>query len=123
MILVCSSFSYLYVIVGLANPKTVSVQPGGKDSVVLATTKTRKQNKPASLLHKSVMKKDFRRMAKAVENQVYIYMAWGYYFVDKSLLIMFFTRCDHYILPLESVKEQVFTSALESLIWNGLYVH
>lgn len=57
---------------GLANKKTVTIQPVGKDlSVLLATTKTKKQNKPASLLHKSVMKKEFRRMAKAVENQVY----------------------------------------------------
>ncbi|EEF48123.1 60S ribosomal protein L28-2 [Ricinus communis] len=56
---------------GLANKKTVSIQPGGKDlSVVLATTKTKKQNKPASSLHKSVMRKEFRRMAKAVSNQV-----------------------------------------------------
>ncbi|KAA8534878.1 hypothetical protein F0562_029906 [Nyssa sinensis] len=56
---------------GLANYKTVTIQPGGKDSsVLLATTKTKKQNKPASLLHKSVMKKEFRRMAKAVANQV-----------------------------------------------------
>jgi len=57
--------------VGLANKKTVTIQAAGKDqSVVLATTKTKKQNKPASLLHKSVMKKEFRRMAKAVQNQV-----------------------------------------------------
>ncbi|KAJ8756059.1 hypothetical protein K2173_024606 [Erythroxylum novogranatense] len=56
---------------GLANKKTVSIQAGGKDlSVVLATTKTKKQNKPSALLHKSVMNKEFRRMAKAVENQV-----------------------------------------------------
>ncbi|KAG4945106.1 hypothetical protein AAZX31_15G022000 [Glycine max] len=56
---------------GLANKKTVTVQPAGKDqSVLLATTKTKKQNKPAALLHKSVMKKEFRRMAKAVQNQV-----------------------------------------------------
>ncbi|XP_008806631.1 60S ribosomal protein L28-2-like [Phoenix dactylifera] len=56
---------------GLANKKTVSIQPGGKDlSVVLATTKTRKQNKPGNLYHKSVMKKEFRKMAKAVMNQV-----------------------------------------------------
>ncbi|KAL9244582.1 hypothetical protein vseg_018348 [Gypsophila vaccaria] len=60
--------SYKYS--GLANPKTVSVQPGGKDAVVLTTTKTRKQNKPSSLQHKSVMKKEFSRMAKAVDNQV-----------------------------------------------------
>ncbi|XP_072977713.1 large ribosomal subunit protein eL28y-like [Typha angustifolia] len=56
---------------GLANKKTVMIQSGGKDlSVVLATTKTKKQNKPSSLYHKSVMKKEFRKMAKAVKNQV-----------------------------------------------------
>ncbi|KAK1267109.1 60S ribosomal protein L28-2 [Acorus gramineus] len=56
---------------GLANKKTVAIVPGGKDlSVTLATTKTKKQNKPVSLFHRSVMKKDFRRMAKAVINQV-----------------------------------------------------
>ncbi|KDP40808.1 hypothetical protein JCGZ_24807 [Jatropha curcas] len=55
---------------GLANKKTVTIQPGKDQSVVLATTKTKKQNKPSALLHKSVMKKEFRRMAKAVENQV-----------------------------------------------------
>ncbi|OAY36544.1 60S ribosomal protein L28-2 [Manihot esculenta] len=55
---------------GLANKKTVTIQPGKDQSVVLATTKTKKQNKPAALLHKSIMKKEFRRMAKAVENQV-----------------------------------------------------
>ncbi|RDX85317.1 60S ribosomal protein L28-2, partial [Mucuna pruriens] len=56
---------------GLANKKTVTVQGAGKDLfVLLATSKTRKQNKPAALLHKSLMKKEFRRMAKAVQNQV-----------------------------------------------------
>jgi large subunit ribosomal protein L28e len=58
---------------GLANKKTVTIQAGDKDqAVVLATSKTKKQNKPAALFHKSVMKKEFRRMAKAVENQVII---------------------------------------------------
>ncbi|XP_058068182.1 large ribosomal subunit protein eL28y-like [Magnolia sinica] len=56
---------------GLANKKTVSIQPGGKDlSIVLATTKTKKQNQPANLYHRSIMKKEFSRMAKAVVNQV-----------------------------------------------------
>ncbi|XXG45942.1 hypothetical protein AAC387_Pa02g0897 [Persea americana] len=56
---------------GLANKKTVSIQAGGKDlSVVLSTTKTKKQNQPANLYHRSVMKKEFRRMSKAVVNQV-----------------------------------------------------
>ena len=56
---------------GLANKKTVTIQPVGKDqAVLLATTKTKKQSKPAGLLHKSVMKKEFRRMAHAVANQV-----------------------------------------------------
>ncbi|KAK6916927.1 Ribosomal L28e/Mak16, partial [Dillenia turbinata] len=63
--------SPLVGILGLANRKTVSIQAGGKDlSVVLATTKTKKQNKPADLTNKSVMRKEFRRMAKAVVNQV-----------------------------------------------------
>ena len=63
--------SWIYVILGLANKKTVTIQREGKDqSVLLATTKTKKQNKPSTLLHKSVMKKEFPRMAKAVTNQV-----------------------------------------------------
>eukprot|EP00262_Sarcandra_glabra_P015189 TRINITY_DN461_c0_g1_i1.p1 TRINITY_DN461_c0_g1~~TRINITY_DN461_c0_g1_i1.p1 ORF type:complete len:147 (+),score=39.01 TRINITY_DN461_c0_g1_i1:71-511(+) len=64
---------------GLANKKTVSILPGGKDlSVVLATTKKKKQNQPAKMYHRSVLKKDFRRMAKAVVNQV----AYNYYRPD-----------------------------------------
>ncbi|GMH17614.1 hypothetical protein Nepgr_019455 [Nepenthes gracilis] len=63
----CHSYKYS----GLANTKTVTIQPGGKEnSVVLATTKTRKQNKPGSILHKSMMKREFRQMAKTVTNQV-----------------------------------------------------
>ncbi|MBA0695676.1 hypothetical protein Goari_002286 [Gossypium aridum] len=55
----------------MANKKTVTIQSGGKDqSVLLATTKTKKQNKPSTLFHKSAMKKEFPRMAKAVKNQV-----------------------------------------------------
>ncbi|RZC51687.1 hypothetical protein C5167_020118 [Papaver somniferum] len=38
--------------------------------VVLATTKTNKQKNPSALVHKTVMKKEFSRMAKAVANQV-----------------------------------------------------
>ncbi|KAH0691020.1 hypothetical protein KY289_018378 [Solanum tuberosum] len=65
----CNLHSYKHS--GLANKKTVTIQPEGKDkSVLLATSKTKKQNKPSSLLNKSVMKKEFRRMAKAVTNQV-----------------------------------------------------
>ncbi|KAK8928680.1 60S ribosomal protein L28-2 [Platanthera zijinensis] len=56
---------------GLANKKTVSVQPAGKDlSVVLATTKSKKQNKPASVSHRSILKKEFSKVAKSVINQV-----------------------------------------------------
>ncbi|KAL4589226.1 hypothetical protein LXL04_002131 [Taraxacum kok-saghyz] len=56
---------------GLANKKTITIQPAGKDqSILLATSKTKQQAKPASLLHKSIMKKEFNRMAKAVVNQV-----------------------------------------------------
>ncbi|CAK8579268.1 unnamed protein product [Lathyrus sativus] len=62
-----NSFKYS----GLANKKTVAIQTAGKDqSVLLATTKPRKHNKPSVLSQKSVMKKEFRRMAKAVQNQV-----------------------------------------------------
>ncbi|PKU62641.1 60S ribosomal protein L28-2 [Dendrobium catenatum] len=57
---------------GLANKKTVSIQPAGKDlSVVLATTKKKKQNKPISLSHRSIMKREFRKVAKAVISQFY----------------------------------------------------
>ncbi|KAM2039589.1 hypothetical protein ACFX1X_013342 [Malus domestica] len=57
---------------GLANKKTVTIQGVGKDqSVLLATSKSKKQNKPAAMLHKFVMKQEFRRMAKAVANQFY----------------------------------------------------
>ncbi|XP_027174660.1 60S ribosomal protein L28-1-like [Coffea eugenioides] len=65
----CDLHSYKHS--GLANKKTMTIQPGGKDqSVLLAATKTKKQNKPSALYNKSVMKKEFRRMAKAVTNQV-----------------------------------------------------
>ncbi|XP_010495941.1 PREDICTED: 60S ribosomal protein L28-1 [Camelina sativa] len=56
---------------GLANKKTVTIQAAGKDqAVVLATTKTKKQNKPKLSVNKSVLKKEFPRMSKAVANQV-----------------------------------------------------
>ncbi|KAK4790713.1 hypothetical protein SAY86_018017 [Trapa natans] len=56
---------------GLANRKTVTIQPEVKEhAVLLATTKTKKQAKPASLLHKCLMRKEFPRMAKAVVSQV-----------------------------------------------------
>ncbi|GFZ04240.1 ribosomal L28e protein family [Actinidia rufa] len=57
----------------LANKKTVTIQPGGKDKdqsvCCLQQQRLRSKAKPSSLLHKSVMKKEFRRMAKAVTNQ------------------------------------------------------
>ncbi|KQK05123.1 60S ribosomal protein L28-1 [Brachypodium distachyon] len=61
-----------YKFSGLANNKTVTIQPSAGDdkAVVLATTKTKKQNAPAKLQHKNVMRKEFRKMAKAVKNQV-----------------------------------------------------
>ncbi|CAA0814644.1 60S ribosomal protein L28-1 [Striga hermonthica] len=64
----CNVHSYKHS--GLANKKTVTIQPGKDQSVLFATTKTKKQNKPSSLLHKSLLKKEFNRMAKAVTNQV-----------------------------------------------------
>eukprot|EP00252_Welwitschia_mirabilis_P026217 TRINITY_DN849_c0_g1_i1.p1 TRINITY_DN849_c0_g1~~TRINITY_DN849_c0_g1_i1.p1 ORF type:complete len:151 (-),score=18.75 TRINITY_DN849_c0_g1_i1:215-667(-) len=64
--------AHSYKFSGLANKKTVSITPGAgeKLSVVLATTKTKKQNKPASMFNRSVLKKDFRRMERAVLSQV-----------------------------------------------------
>ncbi|ESR39709.1 hypothetical protein CICLE_v10027521mg [Citrus x clementina] len=50
--------------------KTVTIQPGKDQVVVLATTKTKKQNKPAALLHKSVMKHEIHRMAKVIASHV-----------------------------------------------------
>ncbi|BBN00168.1 large subunit ribosomal protein L28e [Marchantia polymorpha subsp. ruderalis] len=56
---------------GLANKKTVSIVPAGEGlSVTLATTKTKKGNKPAESINRSVLKRDFRKMARAVVNQV-----------------------------------------------------
>ncbi|KAJ7529268.1 hypothetical protein O6H91_15G041000 [Diphasiastrum complanatum] len=56
---------------GLANKKTVLISPAGEGlDVVLGTTKTKKGNKPANFVNKSVMRRDFRKMAKAVTNQV-----------------------------------------------------
>lgn len=55
---------------GLANKKTVAIAPAEGLSVVLTTTKTKKRNQPAKLRHNSLLKKDFRKMAKTVVNQV-----------------------------------------------------
>ena len=60
---------------GLANKKTVTIQPADKEQgVVLATTKTKKQNKPKVSVNKSILKKEFPRMSKAVANQVILYL-------------------------------------------------
>ena len=56
--------------VGLANKKTVAIAPAEGLSVALTTTKTKKRNQPAKLRHNSHLKKDFRKMAKTVVNQV-----------------------------------------------------
>ncbi|KAJ4876986.1 60S ribosomal protein L28-1 [Raphanus sativus] len=65
----CNLNSYKHS--GLANKKTVTIQPANKEQgVVLATTKTKKQNKPKVSVNKSILKKEFPRMSKAVANQV-----------------------------------------------------
>jgi large subunit ribosomal protein L28e len=63
---------HTYKYSGLANNKTVSITPAaGEDlAVVVATTKTKKQHKPADSVHRSVLKKEFRKMARHVANQV-----------------------------------------------------
>eukprot|EP00250_Pteridium_aquilinum_P028149 c36662_g1_i1 orf=195-638(+) len=55
---------------GLANKKTVSIVPGSDLSVYLATTKTKKGSKPKESVNKSHLKRDVRRMATVVVNQV-----------------------------------------------------
>ncbi|KAL0679971.1 hypothetical protein Bca4012_007952 [Brassica carinata] len=66
----CNLNSYKHS--GLANKKTVTIQVADKEQgVVLGTTKTKKQNKPKLSVNKSVLKKEFPRMAKAVANQVH----------------------------------------------------
>ncbi|XP_037449662.1 uncharacterized protein LOC119319276 [Triticum dicoccoides] len=54
-----------YKFSGLANSKTVAVQPsaGEEKAVVLSTSKTKKQDTHAKLLHKTLMRKQFRKMA------------------------------------------------------------
>ncbi|KAL1208336.1 Large ribosomal subunit protein eL28z [Cardamine amara subsp. amara] len=65
----CNAHSYKHS--GLANKKTVTIQAADKEqAVVFATTKTKKQNKPKVSVNKSVLKKEFPRMSKAVVNQV-----------------------------------------------------
>ncbi|KAG6473937.1 60S ribosomal protein L28-1-like [Zingiber officinale] len=65
----CNLHSYKHS--GLANKKTVTILPGEKDlNVVLATTKTKKQNKPASLHNRTELKKEFFKMAKIVKSQI-----------------------------------------------------
>lgn len=64
---------------GLANKKTVGIAPGEGLSVSLTTTKTRKRNEPAKLRQSSVLKKDFRKMAKTVVNQVFAFLHISWY--------------------------------------------
>jgi large subunit ribosomal protein L28e len=56
---------------GLANRKTVAIVAAGEGlNVALSTTKTKKGNQPAVSVNTSVLKRDFRKMARAVVNQV-----------------------------------------------------
>lgn len=106
-----------YDFIGLANKNTVTIQPGGKDqSVLLATSKTKKQNKPSSLLNKSVMKEEFRRMAKAVSNQV----------IDQSnvciYMYLFGFKLDFGYIIMAKVYVALFISAsfIRPAIWHGI---
>ncbi|KAJ6416035.1 hypothetical protein OIU84_004766 [Salix udensis] len=94
---------------GLANKKTVTIQAADKDqAVVLATSKTKKQNKPASLYHKSVMKKEFSRMAKAVENQVII----------SFIILLLFMVVNNFSCS-KSFAYTLMTSSFVSIFLNG----
>lgn len=97
------------MILGLANKKTVTIQPGKDQSVVLATTKTKKQNKPAALLQKSILKKEFRRMAKAVVNQV-IYKSF-YQYIWFSCLLLFIVQELLYGLVVKCLSDFSYTGS------------
>ena len=55
---------------GLANKKTVSITPGSDLSVYIATSKTKKTSMPKDSVNRSHLKRDVRRMATVVVNQV-----------------------------------------------------
>lgn len=75
---------------GLANKKTVTIQAADKEqAVVLATTKTKKQNKPKVSVNKSILKKEFPRMSKAVANQVLIKFSLLLMFVSIFMVCLF----------------------------------
>ena len=56
---------------GLANKKAVALDAGSEGfEVVLTTKKTKKGQNPVEILNKTVLKKNFRKMALAIESQV-----------------------------------------------------
>eukprot|EP00271_Cylindrocystis_brebissonii_P019384 TRINITY_DN586_c6_g1_i1.p2 TRINITY_DN586_c6_g1~~TRINITY_DN586_c6_g1_i1.p2 ORF type:complete len:152 (+),score=41.55 TRINITY_DN586_c6_g1_i1:138-593(+) len=61
-----NSFKYS----GLANKKAVDISAGADLSILLSTKKTKKSSTPANLVHQSLLKKDVRKMAKTVVNQL-----------------------------------------------------
>ncbi|RZC44674.1 hypothetical protein C5167_037613, partial [Papaver somniferum] len=70
-----SYFSHKYKSTGftnrrrrLANAKTYAIQDGKDSGVVLDATKSNKHKNPPTLVHKTVMKKEFSRMDKGVAN-------------------------------------------------------
>ncbi|KAG2249567.1 hypothetical protein Bca52824_089195 [Brassica carinata] len=66
----CNLNSYKHS--GLANKKTVTIQPADKDQgVVLGTTKTKKQNKPKLSVNKSVLKKEFPGWPKLLPTRLW----------------------------------------------------
>ncbi|RZC81643.1 hypothetical protein C5167_044235, partial [Papaver somniferum] len=58
--------SLLYLLLLLLSCK---IQDGKDSGILLATTKTNKKKNPPTLVHKTVMKNEFSRMAKVVANQ------------------------------------------------------
>jgi len=53
----------------------VAIAPAEGLTVNLTTTKTKKRNQPAKARHNSLLKKDFRKMAKTVVNQVLLLLS------------------------------------------------
>ncbi|XP_040248662.2 large ribosomal subunit protein eL28y-like isoform X1 [Aegilops tauschii subsp. strangulata] len=98
-----------YKFSGLANSKTMEVQPSaGEDkAVVLSTTKTKKQNTPAKLQHKTLMRKEFRKMAICQELGI-----------NSRVLYL---NCPYaWLLSYNCKSRLVSASSVSSELWHGM---
>lgn len=106
------------MIAGLSNKKTVTIQAADKDQgVVLGTTKTKRQNKPKLSVNKSVLKKEFPRMTKAVANQVLLIFS-------RSMFVMFLLQIGYIPISLVTFYCDLCSLALYMcwVIWKILRI-